>query len=53
MTVIAIVREPHAVAAVEPTDRLERGDVLVTVGRLDAYESFRNLVVCGSTDEAT
>jgi TrkA domain protein len=48
VTVIAIVRQPHPVAAVEPADRLERGDVLVTVGRLDDYESFRNLVLRGS-----
>ena len=50
VTVIAIVREPHPVAAVEPTDRLQRGDVLVTVGRLADYESFRNLVLGGSTE---
>lgn len=51
VTVIAIVRQPHPVAAVEPTDRLQRGDVLITVGRLDDYESFRDLVLRGSTDE--
>jgi TrkA domain protein len=44
ITVIAILREPEPIAGAQPDDVLERGDTLVTVGKLGQYPSFRKLL---------
>lgn len=45
ITVIAILREPHPVAAAQPEDEIRKGDTLVTVGRPEQYPRFRQLFV--------
>jgi TrkA domain protein len=44
ITIIAILREPEPVSGAQPTDVVERGDTLVTVGRLGQYPAFRKLL---------
>jgi TrkA domain protein len=44
ITVIAILREPDPIVGAQPNDRIERGDTLVTVGRLGQYPAFRRLL---------
>jgi TrkA domain protein len=41
ITVIAILREPEPVTGAQPTDVVQRGDTLVTVGKLGQYPAFR------------
>jgi TrkA domain protein len=50
ITVIAILREPEPVAGAQPTDVVQRGDTLVTVGKLGEYAAFRRLLVQGATE---
>jgi TrkA domain protein len=55
ITVIAILREPEPVVGAQPNDRIERGDTLVTVGRLGQYPPFRRLLAegpIGDTDSS-
>lgn len=47
ITIIAILREPEVVAGAQPTDTVERGDTLVTVGKLGQYPAFRRLLAEG------
>jgi K+/H+ antiporter YhaU regulatory subunit KhtT len=47
ITVIAILREPEAIAGVQPDDVIERGDTLVTVGKAGQYGAFRRLLAEG------
>ena len=47
ITIIAILREPEVVAGAQPTDVVERGDTLVTVGKLGQYPAFRRLLADG------
>lgn len=47
ITIIAILREPEPVAGAQPNDVVERGDVLVTVGKLGQYPPFRRLLAEG------
>ena len=47
ITIIAILREPDPVVGAQPTDRIERGDTLVTVGKLGQYAAFRRLLADG------
>ncbi len=47
ITIIAILREPEVVAGAQPTDVVERGDTLVTVGKLGQYPPFRRLLAEG------
>ena len=47
ITVIAILREPEPVTGAQPTDRIERGDTLVTVGKAGQYPGFRRLLAAG------
>ena len=47
ITVIAILREPEPVAGAQPTDVIQRGDTLVTVGKLGQYRAFRELLRTG------
>jgi TrkA domain protein len=44
ITVIAILREPEPVTGAQPTDTIERGDTLVTVGKAGKYPDFRRLL---------
>jgi TrkA domain protein len=44
VTIIAILREPEPVTGAQPTDVVQRGDVLVTVGKLGQYKEFRRLL---------
>jgi TrkA domain protein len=47
ITVIAILREPEPVAGAQPTDVVQRGDTLVTVGKLGQYPAFRRRLAGG------
>jgi TrkA domain protein len=47
ITIIAILREPESVAGAQPGDVIERGDTLVTVGKLGQYPAFRRLLAEG------
>src|ERR687884_256577 len=40
ITVIAILREPEPVTGAQPSDTIERGDTLVTVGKAGQYARF-------------
>jgi TrkA domain protein len=44
ITVIAILREPEPITGAQPSDTIERGDTLVTVGRAGDYGAFRRLL---------
>jgi TrkA domain protein len=44
ITVIAILREPEPVSGAQPTDVVQEGDTLVTVGKLGQYPAFRKLL---------
>lgn len=44
VTVIAILREPNPVVGAQPSDVVERGDTLVTVGTRGSYATFRRLL---------
>jgi TrkA domain protein len=50
VTIIAILREPEPVTGAQPTDVIERGDTLVTVGKLGQYREFRRLLAEGPFD---
>jgi K+:H+ antiporter subunit KhtT len=47
ITIIAILREPEPVAGAQPNDVIEKGDTLVTVGKLGQYPAFRRLLAEG------
>jgi K+:H+ antiporter subunit KhtT len=47
ITIIAILREPEPVAGAQPNDVIEKGDTLVTVGKLGQYAAFRRLLAEG------
>jgi TrkA domain protein len=47
ITIIAILREPEPVAGAQPTDVIQTGDTLVTVGKLGQYREFRRLLAEG------
>src|ERR671934_1977880 len=47
ITVIAILREPEPVTGAQPSDTIERGDTLVTVGKAGQYARFRRLLASG------
>ena len=47
ITIIAILREPEPVTGAQPSDVLQRGDTLVTVGKLGQYPEFRRLLAEG------
>jgi TrkA domain protein len=48
ITVIAILRDPEPIAGAQPSDTVERGDTLVTVGKLGQYSAFRKLLAEGT-----
>ena len=47
ITIIAILREPEPVSGAQPTDVVQKGDTLVTVGKLGQYPAFRRLLEQG------
>jgi TrkA domain protein len=47
VTVIAILREPEPVSGAQPTDVIQLGDTLVTVGKAGSYSGFRKLLENG------
>ena len=47
VTIIAILREPEPVTGAQPTDVIQEGDTLVTVGKLGQYKEFRRLLAEG------
>ena len=47
ITIIAILREPEPVTGAQPTDVIQEGDTLVTVGKLGQYGEFRRLLAEG------
>jgi K+:H+ antiporter subunit KhtT len=47
ITIIAILREPEPVAGAQPGDVIQKGDTLVTVGKLGQYPPFRKLLAEG------
>ncbi len=51
ITIIAILREPEPVTGAQPGDVIERGDTLVTVGKLGSYPEFRRLLGEGPIGE--
>src|SRR5215207_5597327 len=48
ITVIAILREPEPVSGAQPSDVVNAGDTLVTVGKLGQYAAFRRLLSEGT-----
>jgi K+:H+ antiporter subunit KhtT len=50
ITIIAILREPEPVTGAQPDDVIQRGDTLVTVGKLGDYRAFRRLLAEGPFD---
>jgi TrkA domain protein len=51
ITIIAILREPDPIAGAQPTDVVEAGDTLVTVGKLGQYREFRRLLAEGPYED--
>jgi TrkA domain protein len=51
ITIIAILRDPEPVAGAQPDHVIERGDTLVTVGKLGQYPAFRRLLAEGPFGE--
>ena len=47
ITVIAILRQPEPISGARPSDTIERGDTLVTVGKAGQYAEFRRLLSGG------
>ena len=47
VTIIAILREPEPVTGAQPDDVIQKGDTLVTVGKLGQYPAFRKLLAEG------
>jgi len=48
ITVIAILRDPEPVAGAQPSDVIQKGDTLVTVGKLGQYRAFNKLLAEGT-----
>jgi TrkA domain protein len=53
ITVIAILREPEPVTGAQPSDVVQTGDTLVTVGKAGQYSAFRKLLAEGPIGVAT
>ncbi len=53
ITIIAILREPEPVTGAQPGDVIQRGDTLVTVGKLGQYPTFRKLLAEGPFEDET
>ena len=50
VTVIAILREPEPVSGAQPEDFIQRGDMLVAVGKAGQFAHFRRLLAEGPFD---
>jgi K+:H+ antiporter subunit KhtT len=50
ITIIAILRDPEPVVGAQPSDVIQQGDTLVTVGKLGQYPAFRKLLAEGPFD---
>jgi TrkA domain protein len=50
VTIIAILREPEPVTGAQPSDVVQVGDTLVTVGKAGQYREFRRLLEAGPAD---
>jgi TrkA domain protein len=53
ITVIAILREPEPVSGAQPSDVIQSGDTLVTVGKAGNYAGFRRLLAEGPIEAGT
>jgi K+:H+ antiporter subunit KhtT len=53
ITIIAILREPEPVTGAQPTDIIQEGDTLVTVGKLGQYREFRRILAEGPIGPTT
>ena len=47
ITIIAILRESETISGAQPTDVIQAGDTLVTVGKAGQYRAFRELLANG------
>ena len=52
ITVIAILREPEPVTGALPTDVVQKGDTLVTVGKAGSYAAFGRMLRTGEEPPA-
>jgi TrkA domain protein len=52
ITVIAILREPEPVTGALPTDVVQKGDTLVTVGKAGSYAAFGRMLRTGEEPAA-
>jgi K+/H+ antiporter YhaU regulatory subunit KhtT len=50
ITIIAILREPEPVTGAQPSV-VQKGDTLVTVGKVGQYRAFRQLLESGPIGE--
>ena len=50
ITIVAILREPEPVVGAQPSDVVQAGDTLVTVGKAGQYAAFRKLLAAGPID---
>jgi TrkA domain protein len=50
VTVIAILREPEPVSGARPEDTIQKGDMLVAVGKAGQFAEFRRLLAEGPFD---
>jgi TrkA domain protein len=44
ITIVAILREPEPVAGAQPSDVIQEGDTLVTVGKAGQYSAFTKML---------
>ena len=47
ITIVAILRDPEPVAGAQPSDVIQQGDTLVTVGKAGQYAAFAKLLAEG------
>ncbi len=47
ITIVAILREPEPVAGAQPSDVIQQGDTLVTVGKAGQYSAFAKMLAAG------
>jgi TrkA domain protein len=47
ITIVAILREPEPVTGAQPSDVIQEGDTLVTVGKAGQYSAFAKLLAEG------
>jgi TrkA domain protein len=47
ITIVAILREPEPVVGAQPTDTIETGDTLVSVGKASQFAAFRRMLAEG------